>query len=173
MPENPRNRDCVILFKGDCVTVAVDNTMVASGWQGGQGVKWAPGPKDLPTVTKSDGYYAGFVLWGSNETADQYTAMTGQFPAYRFAVIGSGGWLIMTRTYERYTWASRTGGGPLVEIDYHAPDRILFSLRGLFTSEDEWTLSNDLRKPNTYYIAFVSQAPNAANGYFMTLQTSI
>lgn len=171
--ENPRTRDCIILFKGDCFTVAVDDALAAAGWQGGQAVKWAPSLKDLPTVTLSDGFYAGFALWGSNETADQFTAMTGQFPAYRFAVIGSGGWLIMTQSFERYTYASRTGGGPLVEIDYHASDRLLFSLRGYWSKEDEWSLAGDPRAPNTYYIGYISQAPNDANGHFMTIQTSI
>jgi hypothetical protein len=173
MPENPRNRDCIVLYKGDCFTVAVDDALALSGWQGGQAVQWTASIIDMPTVALSDGYYAGFALWGSDEAADQYTAMTGQFPTYKFAVIGSGGWLIMTRSFERYTYASRIGGGPLVPIVYSASDRLLFSLRGFWTKEDEWTLSLDPRMPNTYYIGYVSQAPTAANNWYMTIQTSI
>jgi hypothetical protein len=170
---NPRTRECVALFKDDCYAVACDSVMVAQGWQGGQGVMWTPSPNGLPTVTLSNGYYAGFALWGSNEASDQHTAQTGQFLAYRYVVIGSGGWIIMTQAYEHYTWASRTGGGPLVPITYNAGDRLLFSLRGLWSIEDEWSLSADSRAPNNYFIGSVVQAPRAANNLFMTIQTGI
>ncbi len=173
MPENPRDRDCHVLFKGDTYTVAIDDVLAVQGWQGGQGVQWFSTTKDLPTVTRSDGRYSGYALWGSNEAADQYTAMTGQFPTYRFLVMGAGGSLIMTKSFEQYTWASRTGGGPLVPLVYGASDRLVFSLRGFWTKEDEWTLSGDPRAPNNYYIGFVSQTPSVANPNYMTIQTSI
>ncbi len=173
MPENPRNRECHALFKGDCYTVAIDDVLASEGWHGGQAVQWAPSTKDQPTVKRSDGLYAGFALWGSNESGDQYTAMTGQFPTYHYLVMGAGGWLIMTTSFERYTYASRTGGGPLVPIAYSASDRLVFSLRGYWTTEDEWTLSGDPRAPNSYYIGFVVQAPSALTNYYMTIQTSI
>ena len=173
MTSIPRTRDCLILVKGDAFTCAVDEAFSQEGWQGGSGIQWTPPVNGLPTVKRSDGYYAGFALWGSDESSDQYTAMTRQFPTYKFLVLGSGGWLIMTRSYEKYTYASRTGPGPLVPIVYNASDRLVFSLRGWWTSEDEWTLSGDPRAPNTYFIGFVAQAPSAVTEDFMTIQVSI
>jgi hypothetical protein len=79
----------------------------------------------------------------------------------------------MTTSFEQYTYASRIGGGPLVPITYNASDRLLFSLRGYFTSEDEWTLSGDPRAPNSYFIAFVIQAPSTVTSGYMTIQVSI
>ncbi len=169
----PRTRDCLILVKGDAYPVTVSASLAQGGWQGGQGVQWAPNPGlDAPMVTYSTGYYAGFMLWGSDETGDDYTAMTRHQPAYRISVVGAGGWLISTRSFEKYTWASRQGG-PLVPLVYVESDRLVFSLRGFFTSEDEFTLSGDPRAPNNYYIAYVAQAPSAATDGYLTLQTSI
>jgi hypothetical protein len=88
-------------------------------------------------------------------------------------VLGAGGWLISTLAYEKYTYLSRMGPGPLVPIEYHASDRLVFSLRGYWTTEDEWTLSGDPRAPNNYYIGFVAQAPSAATSGYMTIQVSI
>lgn len=172
--ESPRFRDCVVLFKGDAYFCEVTDLLAAEGWDGGQGVKWAPCPvgHDGFMVTRSDGYYAGFLLNGSNESGDRFSAVTQNQPYYKFATLCAGGWLIMTTAFERYTWASRQAG-PLVEIDYHESDKLLFSNRGLFTKEDEWTLSGDPRAPNSYYIAFVIQVPTDANNHYMTIQTSI
>jgi len=173
MPETFRNRDCVVLYKGDAYPVEVDASMATTGWAGGQGVMWVSDPGDRFVVGFSDGLYAGFLLKGSNESGDMYTGITQNQPYYRVATLCAGGWLIMTTAFERYTWASRTGGGPLVEIPYQVSDRLVLSNRGLWTREDEWTLSGDPRAPNDYYIGFVAQVPDAANDYFMTLQTSI
>ena len=174
MTELARSRDCIILVKGDAFAVAVSDILAGEGWQGGSGVQWTPPlTPNLPTVRRSDGYYAGFVLWGSDESSDQYTGMTRQFPTYRYCVLGAGGWLISTSSFERYTYASRTGGGPLVPLTYTASDRLLFSLRGFWTREDEWSLSGDPRAPNTYFIGFVAQAPSAVTENFMTIQVSI
>lgn len=174
MTEISRSRDCVILVKGDAYPVTVSEEMARGGWQGGQGVQWGPSStKDELVVTYSDGYYAGFMLWGSDESSDQFTAMTRNQPHYRFATVGAGGWHILTRSFERYTYASRVSGGPLVEIPYRASDRLVFSLRGYYTTEDEWTLSGDPRAPNNYYIAFVTQAPRPENNYFLGIQVSI
>lgn len=170
--ELPRSRDCIVLVKGDAYPVAVSAAMAAGGWQGGQAVQWAPSVKDEFLVTYSDGLYAGFCLWGSDESADQLTAMSGSQPFYRFATVGAGGWQISTRTYERYTWASRQMG-PLVPLVYHESDRLVFSLRGYWTVEDEWALSGDPRAPNTYYIGFVSQAPSQVNAGYLGIQVSI
>lgn len=171
-PEQFRTRDCVILYKGDAYPVTVDNTMVRGGWSGGQGVQWAGSNKDEFLVTYSDGYYAGFLLWGSDESSDRFTAMTRNQPAYQFATVGAGGWIIMTTSYEKYTWSSRQSG-PLVPLTYTASDRLVFSLRGYWTIEDEWTLANDPRKPNNYYIGFVMQAPTNSTEGYLTIQVSI
>jgi hypothetical protein len=98
--------------------------------------------------------------------------MTRNQPAYQFATVGAGGWIIMTTSYEKYTWNSRQSG-PLVPLTYTASDRLVFSLRGYWTIEDEWTLSNDLRKPNNYYIGFVMQAPTSSTEGYLTIQVSI
>jgi hypothetical protein len=173
MPELPRTRDCITLFKGDTYPVAVDDILASSGWRGGQACQWTTSPRDEFIVTASDGLYAGFFLWGSDESSDQFTSMTRSQPIYRYAVIGAGGWTIATLSYEKYTYASRIGGGPLVPIAYNESDRLLFSLLGLWTTEDEWTLSGDPRAPNSYYIGFVSQAPSPLTSGYMTIQTSI
>jgi hypothetical protein len=173
MPELVRSRDVIILFKGDTYPVTLSSDMVSRGWTGGQGVQWVEPTGEDMIVTFSDGYYAGFMLWGSDESSDRYTAITRQQTAYRYGTIGAGGWLICTTTFEKYTWASRQGPGPFVPIVYHASDRLVFSLNGLLTSEDEWTLSGDPRAPNGYYIAFVSQPPSVLTQGYMTVQVSI
>lgn len=172
MPEAPRNRECVVLFKGDAYFCDVSAELAAEGWHGGQAVQWVEDPKDGFVVTKSDGYYAGFLLKGSDELGDGLTGITRNQPHYKFATLCAGGWLIMTTSFEKYTWASRQVG-PLVEIAYAESDRLLFSNRGLWTSEDEWSLSGDPRAPNTYFIGYIAQAPTAANNYYMTIQVSI
>jgi len=171
-PEQFRTRDCVILYKGDAYPVTVDEAMAVGGWLGGQGVQWVASTKDEFLVTYSDGLYAGFMLWGSDESSDKFTAMTRNQPIYQFATAGAGGWLIMTTTFEKYTYASRQAG-PLVPITYNASDRLVFSLRGYWTKEDEWTESGDPRAPNNYYIGFVVQAPTNVTEDYMTIQVSI
>lgn len=175
VPEQFRTRDCVILRKGDTLTVNVTDRMVQGGWIGGQGTQYATRGLDEILVDYSDGLYAGFLLWGSDEISDRFTSMTQNQPSYGFAVIGAGGWIIMTKAYERYTYASRTGGGPLVPIVYNESDRLVFSLRGYYTKEDEWTLSGDPRAPNNYFIAFVIQSPRPQEPFdsYITLQVSI
>ena len=168
-----RTRDVITLVKGTANPVMVDAAMIANGWPGGQAVTWTDSPNDEFLVTYSDGTYGGFLLWGSNESSDQWTAMTGQQVAYGYAILCSGAWVIMTSTYEKYTYASRHGGGPLVPNVYTVGQRLTFSLRGYFTPEDEWTLSGDPRAPNNYYIAYVVQPPSAATNNYITLQSSI
>ncbi len=172
MPEIVRNRDCIALYKGDTFPVITSDTLVNQGWQGGQGVMWTPGPGPDPMVGIADGYYAGFVLFGSNEVADQYTAYTGQYTAYRYLVVCAGGWIITTRTFETYTYASRQVG-PLVPLTYSYNDKLYFSLRGYWTKEDEWTLSGDPRAPNTFNVGAVIKAPSPETNGYLTVEVSI
>jgi hypothetical protein len=171
--EFSRNRDCTVLFKGDCYTVSVSPSLIANGWQGGQGVVWDDSPKDEFRVTYSDGLYGGFLLEGSEERPVEFTSQEEQQPTYGYGVFCAGGWLVATRTYEQFTYASRIGPGPLVPINYVVGQRVVFSLRGFFTNEDEWTLSGDPRAPNHWYVANVVQAPSADTDNYITLQTSI
>lgn len=172
MPEISLTRDCYIIGKGDTFTATISSEMATTGWVGGQGVRYTSSPKDELTVTYSDGLYNGFLPFGSNETSDQHTSMTGQNPFYRYAVVGTGNWIVWTVAYEKYTYASRQSG-PLVSLTYSPSDKLLFSLRGLFTSQDEWALSSDPRAPNGYYIAFVMVPPSAATDGRMLVQVSL
>ena len=168
-----RTRDTIVFFKGDSYTVTVSDRMRRNGWTGGQAVQWIDSPVDEFLVDYSDGLYGGFLLWGSNESSDQLTAMSLQQPTYGYGVLCAGGWLISTLSFERYTYVSRTGGGPLVPIVYVPGKRLLFSLRGLWTVEDEWFLSLDPRGPNPYYVGSVVEAPSALTSFYLTLQSSI
>lgn len=169
----PRNRDVIIFDKGKSFTPLLNQTIIAAGWKGGQGVQYTTPQAETPYVTFSNGIAAGFLLWGSNEAADEFTAMTENQPTYGFATMGCGSWLISTGTYEKYTYASRTGPGPLVPLVYNASDRLLFSLRGLWTKEDEWTLSGDPRAPNTFYVGYVAQIALPTWNDYLTIQTSL
>ena len=135
-----RSRDCVIFSKGPAHNVAVDATLISGGWPGGQGAQWVASDADEPTVTYSAGLFGGFLIWGSNESADLFTAMTGSQLVYGHAVMMTGRAVISTSSYERYTYASRIAG-PLVPLVYTAHQLLYFSLRGLWTNEDEMTLS--------------------------------
>ena len=163
----------MVLFKGVTQGVEVSSSMMAGSWAGGQGVKWDSGTKDGFFVTYGDGVRgAGFLLWGANESSDQYIAMTGKDLKYGMAVLGSGSWILCTRTFEAYTYASRQVG-PLVPINYSVSDKLYWSLRGLFTKEDEWTLSGDPRAPNGNQVGWVVQVPNSLTSNFLTLQTTL
>ncbi len=171
MPEIFRSRECLVYFKGDSQTVTVSQTMVDLGWAGGQGVQWADTSSDDRVVSYSEGLYGGFLVWGSDETGDLFTSMTRSQPTYRYATMFSGGCLIATSTYERYTYASRIAG-PLVPLTYQEQDILYLSRRGLWTIEDELTLSGDLRSP-AFFAGFVSQAPKSTNNFFLGIQTSM
>lgn len=161
-----------MLFRGDAYFCEISDALATTGWKGGQGVQWSANDKDGFFVTNSDGYYAGFMLFGSDEDSDQHTGLTRNQVYYKIGTLCAGGWLIATTSFERYTYESRQAG-PLVEIVYHESDRLVFSLRGYWTPQDEWTLSGDPRAPNNYYIGFCAQEPNELNGWFLSIQTSI
>jgi len=174
MPEIIRARDAVVFFYGDRQTVTVDSTMVNLGWPGGQGVQWvdAPAGVDDRVVSFSKGLYGGFLIWGSDEVGDKFTAMTRQQPYWRYATMFSGGCLISTTSYERYTYASRLIGPPYVPLVYAPNDILYLSLRGLWTKEDELTLSGDPLAP-AFFVGFVSQVPKPVNSFFLGIQTSM
>jgi hypothetical protein len=173
--ELPRTRDCITLVKGQTFPVGLSANLLQSGWAGGQGVMWIDSPYDIFVVDFSDGTPNGFLLWGSNESADQFTAYTQNQPTYNFAVLCYGTWVITTSTFEKYTYASRVAGPPYVPITYNPSDRLLFSLRGLFTNEDEWALETppDPRAPNRFYVGYVIECPAAYNNNFIMLQTTM
>lgn len=173
MPEIFRTRDVVVFRQGVTSTIPADSVMRQAGWPGAQGLMWKDSTSDDFLVTFSDGERgAGFALWGSDEDSDEWTAMTGQQIGYGYVVIGSGSWIIATRIFEQYTYASRVSG-PLVSISYSPGDKLLWSLRGLFTKEDEWTAAADPRAPNTYFVGHVVQPPSALTAGFITIQTTL
>lgn len=178
MPEIIRSRDVILFKKGDHFNVTISDEMAAKGWPGAQGVQWAPGSAgDAFVVTYSDGICAGTLFWGSDESADKFTAMTGQQAHYRFAVMLAGGCIYSTSTYEKYTYASRIGGGPLVPLVYMPSDVLYLSLRGYWTNEDEWVASGDPRgskadTTSTGISGLVIQPPSALTNQFLTIQTT-
>lgn len=171
MTEIFRTRDVVVFSKGLTYPVLIDDTMAAGGWTGGQGVVWLDSPtSDTFLVTYSTGEYGGFLLWGSNEPSDQYISYTLNQPTYKFAVLCVGaGWIISTLSFEQYTYQSRQVG-PLVPNVYVPGQTLYFSLRGLFTNQDEWTISGDPRAPNTWEIATVVSAPSSITNNYLTLR---
>jgi hypothetical protein len=167
-----RGRNCIVFFKGDSQTVIVSQGMVNGGWPGGQGVMWVDSSSDERVVSYSSGLYGGILVWGSDEPADQFTATTLSQTRYRYATMFSGGALIATTSFEKYTYASRTGGAPLVPLVYGSNDILYFSRRGLWTKEDEMTLSGDSSAP-AFFTGFVAQIPKSLNSMFMGIQTSL
>lgn len=166
-----RSRDCVVFVKGETFEVSISPAMIAGGWPGGQGVQWTASTTDNFEVTYSLGLFGGFLLWGSDESADRYTAMTGQQLTYGYAVMVAGRGLISTSSYEQYTYASRHSG-PLVPLVYTASDLLYFSLRGLWTLEDELTLSGSPLAP-AMPTGVVAQVPKAVNEFFLGVQTTL
>lgn len=164
-----RSRDCIVFFKGETHMVVPDAAMLAGGWAGGQGVRWVTSTTDEFTVTYSDGLWGGFLLWGSDESADKFTAMTRNQVVYGTAVMMAGGAVLSTSSYEKYTWASRMGG-PLVPLVYGASETLYFSARGLWTIEDEMTLSGHVLAP-AVPTGFVAQVPKPINQFFLGIQT--
>ena len=170
--EIPRSRDVVILVKDLSIPVVIDDLMAARGWPGGQAVTWTQSTSDNFLATYSDGTYGGVLLWGSNEAADQYISYTNNQPTYRFGVAAVGTWVLFTSSYEKYTLQSRLVP-PLVQNVYTVGDRLRFSLRGLWTPQDEWSIAGDPRAPNNFLVGSVMQAPSASNNGFLMVQTAL
>ena len=173
MSEIFRTRDTVVFVKGVSYTVKASNALITSGWPGGQGLIWADDPGTEFLVDFADGGRgAGFAVWGSDEESDQFTSMTGNQPAIGYLVMGSGSWVMSVLNYEVYTYNSRLAG-PLVEIAYQPGQKLFWSLRGLWTIEDEWTLSGDPRAPNNDPVGFVAQIPSSIINDYLTIQTTL
>jgi len=135
------SRDLVILYKGDTITAQVRDDMAAAGWAGGQFGRWVVDASGFPTLALADGRYCGFFLFGSSEAGDQYTAMTEQNPHYKYVVLGFGGNVFYTRTFEQYGYLARHGLGPMVPLSYE-PQQILYvSENGKITPENESDLA--------------------------------
>ena len=172
MSEIVRTRDVVVLAKDVGFPVMVDSALVTAGWPGGQGVTWVDSPNDEFVVSFSDGRFGGFLLWGSNEDSDQFISMTGNQPKYAFGVLCMGAWLFSTRVFEKYTLQSRNLG-PLVENTWTVGDQVRFSLRGLFTPQDEWTIDGDPRAPNENFVGTIVQPPRVNNSNYVMIQTTM
>lgn len=159
--------------KGDAHPVMVDDAMLAGGWAGGQGCQWIDSDRFEPVVTYSKGLYGGFMLWGSDESADQWVSATRvQLTHPQSAVLMAGNAVISTSTYEKYTYASRLAGGPLVPLVYQVRDPLYFSLRGFWTIEDELSQSSDPLAP-AFFTGFVIQRPSVSNQFFLGVQASL
>ena len=145
--------------------------MVQGGWPGGQGVQWVGSIDDKMLVTYSRGKFGGFLVWGSDEIGDDYAATTRNQPHYQFATMLFGATVLSTSSYERYTLASRLAP-PLVPLTYSENDILYFSLRGLWTKEDELTLSGDPDAPSVA-AGVVVQVPQSWNREFLGIQTTM
>lgn len=175
-------RDLAVFHKGDSMPMQIDAAMAAKGWPGGTFVRWVDSGTGEPCVTIADGRYCAFTPWGSNESADQYTSMTRTFPTNKFITMFFGGNYMATITYERYTYASRHSGGPLVPLVY-APQQFLYvSENGFLTNEDE---SNPAINPGGLfpdgepilvpflYFGLCAVPPTEATGYRIHIQTNV
>lgn len=167
-----QTRDCIALVVDASIPVLVDDAMAARGWAGGSGVTWVTADSDTFLVTYSDGTFGGFLLWGSDEAEDQFSAYTANQPTYKIAQACFGTWIISTVAFERYTLQSRLTP-PLVENRFVSGERLRFSLRGLWTPQDEWSIAGDPRGPNDNVAGSVIQAPSSQNNFHLMLQTAL
>jgi hypothetical protein len=162
-----RTRDVVVFRKAKTIPVMISTTMQTGGWPGGQGVTWVDDPNnDTFLVTYSAGLAGGFLLWGSNETSDQFISVTQSQPTYRYATMAVGPWVISTTTFETYTYAPRHVG-PLVANVYTPGNKLYFSARGYFTPENE--LGGSIP-----FVGRIIQAPNPTlNNNYLELESML
>lgn len=176
------SRQCAIFHKGDTMPIRISASLAASGWLGGQFVKWIDDGSGQPVVAMADGRYCGFMPFGSSEPSDQYTAMTNQNPLYKYVVMFFGGNYAATTTNERYTYTSRHGGGPLVPLVYNSQDFLYVSENGKLTNQDE---SNPLVNPGGLFpdgspilvpflqFGICAVPPSAATKDYLHMQTNV
>lgn len=168
MIEIARIRDVAVLVKADCFTVHAAPSLTQ--WKGGLGVQWSlGGDKDIMEVEASKGLFGGFLLRGSDESADQFISLTGYQVTYGMVCVCVGNWVCWFQHVERYTYASRTNPGPLVPIVYQPNDLLYFSLRGLWTNEDEIALSGG--SPNPLTSGYVVCPPTSLDAPMMIEST--
>lgn len=130
------SRDCLLFHKGDSMPMRISANLARVGWDGGCFVRWIDDGSGIPCLEKADGRYCGFLPFGSNEVADQLTSLSGQNPHYGYVSLYYGGNYIGTRTFERFSYASRHGG-PLEELVYTPQSYLFVSENGKITIEDE------------------------------------
>lgn len=130
-------RDLVLVYKGDSITATIDADMAAAGWAGGTFVRWVDAGTGELTVTTANGVFCGFAPFGSNETGDGYTSITGQNPRYKYVTMLFGGNMFYTRTYETETYKSRHGLEPYTPLVYTANEFLYISENGHLTNQDE------------------------------------
>lgn len=176
------NRQCPIFHKGDSMPIQISTALAARGWLGGEFVKWHDDGTGQPTVTIADGRYCGFMPFGSNEPSDQYTSMTGQNPLYKYITMFFGGNFLATTTYEKYTYISRNGPGPLVPLVYTAQQFLYVSENGKITNQDESDVAvnpghlfpngDPILEPFLQF-GICACPPIAANKFFLFAQTNV
>lgn len=163
----------MLFSKGDTHMVTVDAAMVQGGWPGGIGVQWVDSTTNDPTVTYSQGLYGGFLLYGSDESADQFVSSTrSQLVHPQSVVMMAGNAVLSTSSYEKYTYASRLGG-PLVPLVYAPKDPLFFSRRGLWTKEDEASQGVPLPFAPAFFVGFTMQVPSPVNQFYLGIQASL
>jgi hypothetical protein len=161
----------VVFTKDDTFPVRVSDEMLQGGWPGGQAVRYLAVDTDDFTVTYANGIGSGFLIWGSDESADQYTSTTRTGLTYGDGILWAGSLLLSTSSYEQYTYNSRLGG-PLVPLVYDVNEPLYFSLRGLWTKEDELTLSGSGLAPAPS-VGRVMQVPQDTNQHFLGIQAAL
>lgn len=134
--EGYASRDLVLFHKGDTATFKIHPSLANRGWSGGQFLRWVDDGSGEPCLGLADGRYCGFAAFGSDEVADRFTTMTRQNEVYQYVGLFFGGNFIATRTYEKYTYASRHSG-PLVPLTYESQQFLYVSENGKITPEDE------------------------------------
>ena len=176
-------RDLVLMVKGDSFTVQIANGFDAEGWPGGQFVKYTTPVGGFPTVTKADGRYCGFMIFGSNEQADQFTSMTQQNVVYSYATLQFGGNVFYTRTYEEFGYLARNGLGPMVPLVYTPNQFLYISENGKITNENEsdqalfppHNFPDGTPVPDNSFIAFglCFAPPQPATNFYIGCQSNI
>lgn len=175
------NRDLVFYHKGDTITPAVSADLAARGWAGGEFARWVDAGNGELTVDIADGRYCGFFGFGSDESGDQYTAITGQNTHYRYATVFFGGNVIYTRTYETIGYLGRNGLGPATPLVYEPNQHLYISENGRITNEDEsdtilfpvhtFPDGSPITVPFVFF-GIVSVPPSAASLNYLGVQTN-
>ena len=181
LPDN-LNRDLVILHKGDTVTTSVDADAIASGWSGGQFLRWVDAGTGQPVLTVANGRYCGFAAFGSNEAADQWTGLTKQNIVYGYVVLVFGGNFFYTRTFETYGYMARHGLGPATLLVYEPQMKLYVSENGKITPENEsdqatypaHNFSDGSPIPDNDFVFFgiCAVPPSTASKNYMAVQTN-